>query len=357
METTQTEYCAVVKSFAQKLGITLADPIDVMELSREIDGRVDKAKVDEQKQTDEKKRLESAELKLRKLESDKDIHDGHKAEMTSFLGVATLAEVSAILEQISQKKVIQKQVSEAAQEIIDGLRAPNLQEAEGRLDAADMRLLEGELADIAVNTATLDQEYRESYAAYKEAEKQIDAIGGDAKAAEIEEARRTVLLEIEDGAQRYMRLRAGIAATDRALRFYREQHRSSMMTRASEALRTISRGAYVNLTTQPDKESEIMVAIAADNSSKLVTSMSKGTRFQLYLALRVAGYSEFASRRSSIPFIADDIMETFDDFRAEEAFRLFSGMAEKGQVIYLTHHRHLCEIARSVCPTVKVHDL
>jgi uncharacterized protein YhaN len=37
-------------------------------------------------------------------------------------------------------------------------------------------------------------------------------------------------------------------------------------------------------------------------------------------------------------------METFDDFRAEEAFRLLAGMAATGQVIYFTHHRHLCEI-------------
>jgi hypothetical protein len=29
-----------------------------------------------------------------------------------------------------------------------------------------------------------------------------------------------------------------------------------------------------------------------------------------------------------------------------EAFRLFAGMAQHGQVIYLTHHRHLTDIAR-----------
>jgi uncharacterized protein YhaN len=45
-----------------------------------------------------------------------------------------------------------------------------------------------------------------------------------------------------------------------------------------------------------------------------------------------------------VPFIADDIMETFDDFRAEEAFRLFSEIAQVGQVIYLTHHPPLCDI-------------
>ena len=58
-----------------------------------------------------------------------------------------------------------------------------------------------------------------------------------------------------------------------------------------------------------------------------------------------------------MPFVADDIMETFDDFRAEEAFRLFADMAGVGQVIYLTHHRHLCDIAKKVCPDARIHTI
>ena len=50
-------------------------------------------------------------------------------------------------------------------------------------------------------------------------------------------------------------------------------------------------------------------------------------------------------------------METFDNFRAEEALRLFAEMGKLGQVIYLTHHRHLAEIAKEVCPEARVHEL
>ena len=100
-----------------------------------------------------------------------------------------------------------------------------------------------------------------------------------------------------------------------------------------------------------------MIAKGADGSSKIASELSKGTRFQLYLALRVAGYHEFARTHAPAPFLADDIMETLDDFRAEEAFRLLAGMAATGQVIYFTHHRHLCEIARMIEPAVIVHDL
>ena len=72
------------------------------------------------------------------------------------------------------------------------------------------------------------------------------------------------------------------------------------------------------------------IAKGSEGGSKIASELSKGTRFQLYLALRVAGYHEFARGQVPPPFFADDIMETFDDFRAEEAFRLLAGMAATG---------------------------
>lgn len=130
-----------------------------------------------------------------------------------------------------------------------------------------------------------------------------------------------------------------------------------MMTRASESFSLISRGAYSGLATHPMNDSEILIANGSDGTSKVASELSKGTRFQLYLALRVAGYHEFARSHSAAPFLADDIMETFDDFRAEEAFRLLAGMSTVGQVVYFTHHRHLCEIVKVVEPRVIIHDL
>ncbi|MDE1172738.1 MAG: AAA family ATPase [Parvibaculaceae bacterium] len=357
MEKDQREFQDFVISLADAAGIAQADASAVMDLLRQIEERARKADADRTRKTEEMERLEAARAISRELAEQKVVHDRRKQEMTSYFGVVTLAEVATKLGQIVLRNSAQRELAEVAQEILTALRSTSLAEAEAMLDSADQAALGTELAEITAQAETLEQEWRDSYATYKDAEKQIDAIGGDASVAEIEEKRRTILVEIEERARRYMRLRAGAMVTERALRLYREQHRSSMMAHASEALRVISRGAYTQLTTQPDKDSEVLVAIAADKGSKLVTEMSKGTRFQLYLALRVAGYFEFAKTRSPVPFIADDIMETFDDFRAEEAFRLFSQMAEAGQVIYLTHHRHLCEIAREVCPTVKVHDL
>ena len=86
--------------------------------------------------------------------------------------------------------------------------------------------------------------------------------------------------------------------------------------------------------------------------------MSKGTRFQLYLALRLAGYRRFCNVAGPLPFIGDDIMETFDDRRAESAIRQLSEIARDGQALYFTHHRHLCKIAKDVCGDgVVIHEI
>jgi uncharacterized protein YhaN len=243
--------------------------------------------------------------------------------MTAYFGVGALPEVAAKLQSIARKTELSQQAHSAACEILDALRSPTMGEAERAIDTANRAALEAEFEELKARFDDQDKRSRELFSEQSKAADCFDAVGGDDAVARIEGQRRTTLLEIEEKAVRYLKDRAGAAAAEQALRAYRDRHRSSMMARASEAFRTISRGA----------------------------------RFQLYLALRVAGYHEFARWRRPVPFIADDIMETFDDFRAEEAFRLFAEMATVGQVIYLTHHRHLCEIALQICPTAQMHRL
>jgi uncharacterized protein YhaN len=301
--------------------------------------------------------LEEARERQCKLAETRAIHDKRKAEMTAFFGVASLTDVAICMSDIEKKAGLQSQADTAMRDILDALRQSSLEDAESILDNADRAALDAELVERKGRFADQDQRTRDLFSAHSKAVDQVEAVGGDAAVAMIEEQRRTILLEIEEGAIRYLRLRVGIVAAEHALRSYRKHHRSSMMAHASEAFRTISRDAYSGLASQPNKENEILIAVAADGSSKIASELSKGTRFQLYLALRVAGYHEFARLRPPVPFIADDIMETFDDFRSEEALRVLAKMGEVGQVIYLTHHRHLCDIAHRICPGVQVHEL
>jgi len=356
MEADCAAFATEAADAARQLGLA-AEAGDALELARGFEERVRAAqRVAAARAEGQKARAEAVERR-RAVGEALAVHAARAAGLMRHFGAASLAEVGARLQDAERKAELDERIVAAELEIREALRVPSIADAEACLDGADRPALEVELAELRARFEDVDQRTRDLFAEQRSAADRLEAVGGDAAAAHIEERRRTILLEVEDKAGRYLRLRLGVLAAEQALRAYRDRHRSTMMTRASQAFRTISRGAYAGLSTQPDKDGEILIANAADGGSKLAVELSKGTRFQLYLALRVAGYQEFAETRRAVPFVADDIMETFDDFRAEEACRLFSQMATVGQVIYLTHHRHLCEIARGACPGVRVHEL
>ncbi|MCW8309252.1 hypothetical protein AruPA_19650 [Acidiphilium sp. PA] len=356
MEHDQADFNAGIASIAGALDIA-HESRPALETAAAIDRMIEVATHAQAEHAKLTRQHDAACRQQREFQRALDEHQKRKAKMTTHFGVDTLHDVGLMLERLATRRALQDQADQAIADILNLLTLPSIEAAEVALDPFDRIALETEAEDLAARFDDCDQQTRTLSTAYTLARDRIDAIGGDDAVARIESKRRTLNLEIDAKATGYLRLRIGIAAAEQALRLYRDRHRSSMMQNASAAFATISRGAYARLDTQVEKDREVLVAIGAESGSKLASELSKGTRFQLYLALRVAGYHEFARTRPSLPFIADDIMETFDDFRAEETFRLFADMAAVGQVIYLTHHRHLIQIARRICPDIHVHTL
>ncbi len=340
----------------QALGIDGRDG-DAARLADAIEARVARARENERRRQEKTKALTEARKALGGIVEALAVNTRLASAMTEFFGVGTLAEVAARLEDSRRRDDLRVEIGRETRAILALNIANAFDAARAALEAADRSALNEELSALKTCEANDDRAREESFAADREAQRRLDAVGGDDAVARIEEKRRTILEEIKEGARRYLALRAGVTAADEALRLYRDRHRGAMMERASRAFSEISRGAYRGLTTQPNGQSETLIALGADGGSKAAEQLSKGARFQLYLALRVAGYHELAKARPPAPFIADDIMETFDHFRAEEALRLFADMGRVGQVIYLTHHLHLAEIAKRVCPEAQVHEL
>jgi uncharacterized protein YhaN len=356
MENDQVAFAHEVDRLAAELGIA-PEGRSATDVAKEIVDQVQAAVRADSDRKELQDALAKAQEKEREAQRDARAHASRVREMMSALQAGSLIEVAGKLRDIKEKAELEKLAAETKQEVLTALNVGTLAEAQALLEGKSGEVLDGEEVGLSTHLEEVELRARKLFAERQAAIDRIAAVGGDDAAARIEERRRTQLLEIEDKAQHYLRLRVGIAAADRALRAYRDQHRSSMMKQASDAFGLISRGAYRGLGTQPGKEGDILVALGADGGSKLAADLSKGTRFQLYLALRAAGYREFAKLRPTVPFIADDIMETFDDFRAEETLKVLGDMSRLGQVIYLTHHGHLREIAERTVPGVRLHAL
>jgi uncharacterized protein YhaN len=65
---------------------------------------------------------------------------------------------------------------------------------------------------------------------------------------------------------------------------------------------------------------------------------------------------EYLANNEPMPFIVDDILIRFDDFRAAAALAALADLSRRTQIIFFTHHRHLVELAeKQVDPAVLLH--
>jgi uncharacterized protein YhaN len=356
MEADRKSFVDAVTHLYDALGETF-DGSAPLDAAKALLRRREEARQVEAKRLERDQSLVDLAAERERLDGEFAVHAARKKELTDFFQTGTLADVRQALERCRKRDELVEQKSKLERQIVGDMQLQSLEAALASLANTDLAELQREQAELITRLEDLDGRSKNLFADRARATDRLTAIGGDDAAARLEANRRTLLLEIEELALRYLRLRSGSLIAEHGIRAYRDKHRSAMMNRASEAFRLITRDEYTGLTTRPDNDREALIGLSRQGGSKQAVEMSKGTQFQLYLALRLAGYEEFATARPSVPFIADDVMETFDEPRSEEVFRLFGQMAQVGQVIYLTHHRHLCEIARQVVPTVKIHEI
>lgn len=116
-------------------------------------------------------------------------------------------------------------------------------------------------------------------------------------------------------------------------------------------------GAYTRVLTEiGDDNVTRLILLQHDfpDERQCVRELSEGTRDQLYLALRLAAIEEHAAVTPSLPFLGDDILQTFDDDRALAAMQVLQQISRRVQVILLTHHRHVLDLAARL-PSGSVH--
>lgn len=129
---------------------------------------------------------------------------------------------------------------------------------------------------------------------------------------------------------------------------FRRANQGPILKRAGEIFSKLTDGSFRELASDlDDKDKPILIAVRENGNRVSVDGLSSATRMGLYLALRLACVHHHADTRECLPFIADDILLDFDDARARQAFSVLGELAERTQVIMLTHHQHLADIAQN----------
>ena len=175
----------------------------------------------------------------------------------------------------------------------------------------------------------------------------FQAVGGDDAAARAAASKQEALAEMQEVAERYVRVKTSALLLQWAIDRYRREKQAPLLKRAGALFRIITGGSFSSLEVAfGDHDNAHLTGVRPGGGIVPVSGMSSGTADQLYLALRVASVEDFLERANALPFVADDLFINFDDERAAAGFRLLQELGQKTQVLFFTHHQHLVDIAR-----------
>jgi uncharacterized protein YhaN len=123
-------------------------------------------------------------------------------------------------------------------------------------------------------------------------------------------------------------------------------HQPPVLREASRWLARLTEGRYHSITTAVD-EARLDIH-ERDGAVWKPERLSRGTREQVFLALRLALVRDLGRHDVTLPVVMDDALVNFDDTRARSAARvLVEFLAEQGadrQMLVLTCHAHVAEI-------------
>ena len=271
--------------------------------------------------------------------------DSNAAAETQLRRIAAVAEAEAALG--DARRHILAQAGGRADGELEALAASTT-DAE---DAADIDRLKARQAELAGKLENASAEARSAAEALERGSTGEDAVTAAAR-------REAALTALARHAEEALVLHAAASLLRAALEAERVESGAGTVARIGAAFRALTGGAYAGVAVEDRGNEQVMVALeAAGNGRKDIgDGLSEGTSDQLFLALRLVALEDYVAGQPPLPFIADDVLQTFDDARAVAALRALLDLSVHVQVIVLTHHPHVRALADCL-PAGTVHEV
>ncbi len=361
MEKDAEEFSRNINKLFEALGVVPEE--DPLRMAQKLQARLREAEQNEQARLALELQIQEQQQALENAEGELALIARAVAQMAHDLAagpaIETTADLWSAVEKARQADALRAQIAGLETRISTELGQRDFADASALLAGKDMVGVSARLRACESDLTEAEARLEGAIGDLRAASDALLALGGDDAVARLQEQRQVLLLDIQERARAALRLQLGAMLAGQALGRYRQAHRSAMLADTERAFDRLTGGRYRQLVTQPDGQKEQLLAVDSQNSRSIsVAEMSSSTAFQLYLALRLAGYRQFVASGTSLPFLADDILETFDNSRTAAALELLGEISMHGQALYFTHHRHVVDLARErLGEGVQIHDL
>ncbi len=263
-------------------------------------------------------------------------------------GAVSLDELPELEAQSRLRRELGATRAELRRVLLDKSGGEAIENLLGEARAVEHKRLFASVEELDEQLEELETELRQA-----EADASANALGlerfGSEVAADARQAVVTRGAEARELLRHYVVQKAAQTLLEREMSSYAERYAGPLAQRAGELLATLTLGAYRSLRVS-SFDKTIGVVSTKTGQEVEIEHLSRGTRAQLYFALRVASLEAYFDERPPVPLLLDDLFVDFDDDRASAAFEILGKLAQKVQILYFSHLARDVALAHDAVP-------
>ena len=165
---------------------------------------------------------------------------------------------------------------------------------------------------------------------------ELERLTGEEESSRLRTHRETLVEQLRECAREWSKLAVAEALLEKTRQKFEEERQPRVIQHAQEFFSHITGQRYERLFV-PIGDRTVTVMDGA-GGAKQPGALSRGTREQLYLALRFGLVREFGEHAERLPVVVDEVLVNFDPERARLAAEAFAALSETNQVLVFTCH-------------------
>ena len=165
---------------------------------------------------------------------------------------------------------------------------------------------------------------------------ELKQLAGEEESSALRIRRSSLLEQLREYAREWSRLTVAQSLLEKTRQKFEQERQPSVIRHAQSFFSSVT-GQRYNRLYAPIGEQTITV-MDSNGGSRQPPELSRGTREQLYLALRFGLIREFGEHAERLPVVVDEALVNFDPERARLAAEAFAELARTNQVLVFTCH-------------------
>ena len=204
------------------------------------------------------------------------------------------------------------------------------------LNKHDKTTMESRVRELNDEIDLRQKEWKEKNSTLGGKKNEIERIEGESEMAEALTELETARQKLQDAYKEWITGKIALDALNEVKSKYEQEKQPAVIQNSSHYFKKITRGNYEKIRVSLDDQD--VAVYDPRGASKKIDQLSRGTREQLLISLRLGFIEEYEKQAEPLPLIVDEVMVNFDPYRAKQTAEILREFGQDRQILIFTCH-------------------